>query len=189
VHRQLTRGRVLALHRLAAGFFSLAFCVALHASVTERAVGIAEKFANEALRETYGLDAVSLSVRTEQFAAGTAPERFWITVSSQPKPCDSGAVADELGEIYVQFVKNRLYSIEWLPVYDPKVRAAETTRARMLKWLRGVWELDKQLSEKSVPSEIPTQHLKFSLRNKKGTITIILDREYGFVHHVYWAAE
>ena len=185
MHRQLTRGRVVALHRLAAVFFSLAFGVALQASVTERAVDIAEKFANEALRETYGVDAVSLSVRTEQFAAGAAPERFWITVSSQPKPCDRDAVADEIGEIYVQFVKNQLYSIEWLPVHDPKVRAAETTRARMLQWIRGVWDLGKQISEKSVPSEIPTQHLKFSLRGKKGTITIILDREYGFVHHVY----
>ena len=175
-------------NRLAAGFCSLAFSVALQASVTERAVDIAEKFANEALRETYGLDAVSLSVRTEQFAAGAAPERFWITVSSQPRPCDS-SVAEEIGEIYVQFVKNQFYSIQWLPARDPKVRAAETTRLRMLRWVRGVWDLDKQISERSVPSTIPTQHLEFSLRGRKGTITIIIDREYGFVHRVYWTAE
>jgi hypothetical protein len=166
----------------------LVFCVAVHATVTDRAARIAEELAEKALRETYGLDAVSLSVRTEQYAPGTDPERFWVTVSSRPKPCD-GSGAEEIGEIHVQFVRNELHSVQWLPARDPKVRAAAATRMRMLQWARETWALDELVSERSVPSTIPTQHLVFSRRGGKETITIVIDREYGFVHRAYVSPE
>jgi hypothetical protein len=83
--------------RLAAVFLSLVFACGLEASVTERAIGIAEKFAETALRETYKVGAMTLSVRTAQYTAGAKPERFWITVSSQAAPCDR-AGTEEIGE-------------------------------------------------------------------------------------------
>jgi len=174
--------------RLAAVFLSLVFACGLEASVTERAIGIAEKFAETALRETYKVGAMTLSVRTAQYTAGAEPERFWITVSSQAAPCDR-AGTEEIGEIYVQFVKNRLQSVQWLPNRDPSVRAAEMTRVRMLHWARDLWSLDTQLSERSVPSTTPTQHLVFSRRGGRGTITVIIDRDYGFIHRTFVSPE
>jgi hypothetical protein len=169
-------------------FLSLVFACALQAAVTERAADLAEKFAQDALRETYGIGAMTLSVRTEQYTAGAEPERFWITVSSQVATCN-GSRAEEIGEIYVQFISNHLESVQWLPNRDPEVRAAETTRVRMLQWARKLWSLDAQLSERRVPSTTPTEHLVFSRRDARGTITVIIDREYGFVHRTYVSPE
>lgn len=174
--------------RFAVVLFSLGFSVVLQASVTNRAIEIAEKFADEALRETYGLETVSLAVRTEPYGVGTEPERFWITISSPGPPCGRLDV-EEVGEIYVQFVKNELYSVQWLPTRDPNIRAPETTRTRMLQWAHEAWGLDKQISQRNVPSTVPTQHLEFSLRGAKDTVTIVIDREFGFVHGVFRSAE
>lgn len=175
-------------NRYAVGCICLLFSFAMQASVAERAVQIAETFTEEALKVTYGVDAVSLSVRTEQYPSGSEPQRIWITVASQSDPCGNSG-SEEIGEIYVQFVKNQLYSVQWLPAHDPKVRESEVTRRRMLQWARKAWDLDEQVSEKSVPSTTPTQHLVFSRRGEKRTVTIVIDREYGFIHRSYLSPE
>lgn len=174
--------------RFAVVLLPLVFAASLEASITAQAVDIAEKFAETALRQTYGIGDMTLSVRTEQYATETGPERFWITVSSRAAACDSSG-AEEVGDIYVQFVKNELYSIQWLPNREPNVRAADRTRVRMLQWARDLWSLDMQLSERSVPSTTPAQHLVFSRHCRRGTITVIIDREYGFVHRTYVSSE
>jgi len=146
----------------------------------DEAPQLAASFATEVLQPTYGVATIHLSLRSDSYVPSQRPERFWITVTSEADLC--GNAAEELGEIYLHFVQGDLYGIQWLPTRDPRVSMPAETTARVLRWARDALGIGKQMKETDVPSTVPTRHLEFVSRDGSSVITLIVDRQYGFLH-------
>lgn len=172
-------------NRLALGLASAAFALVANAASppADQASSIAASLAGTVLRQTYGLPPLALSLRTESYTPPAQPERFWITVATKAEDCHSGS--DEIGEVYVQFVRGRLSSVQWLSEREPPVAAPAATRERVLQWARATFDLGRLISETDKPSTIPTQHLELASRDGSANVILVLDRKYGFLHRAY----